>query len=156
MNAANATTTAISQGLYLGRQMSWSAAREAVELILGTRWARRYPWAELVIPVFCRLETDPYGNPLDDFDVTTRAICRRKQAEEWARGSSNAVHMTPEIPAARIHMNFRLLSGSHVPALHLFEIGGDPTLIKRNHGGQVEHSFAFDSASRLRASRTDG
>src|SRR6202040_2975855 len=36
MNAASATTTAISQGLYLGRQTSWSIVR-AAELIGGIR-----------------------------------------------------------------------------------------------------------------------
>src|ERR1700730_2692780 len=40
MNAASATTTAISQGLYLGRQTSWSIVI-AAELIGGTRRARR-------------------------------------------------------------------------------------------------------------------
>src|ERR1700687_5191990 len=40
MNAPSATTTAISQGLYLGRQTSWSIVR-AVELIGGRRRAPR-------------------------------------------------------------------------------------------------------------------
>src|ERR1700688_2031211 len=40
MNAASATTTAISQGLYLGRQTSWSMVRAAV-LIAGRRPAPR-------------------------------------------------------------------------------------------------------------------
>src|SRR6202040_3244989 len=40
MKAASATTTAISQGLYLGRQTSWSMVR-AVELIGGRRRAPR-------------------------------------------------------------------------------------------------------------------
>src|ERR1700682_1941535 len=40
MKAASATTTAISQGLYLGRQTSWSIVR-AVELIGGIRRAPR-------------------------------------------------------------------------------------------------------------------
>src|SRR6266478_8957233 len=40
MKAASATTTAISQGLYFGRQTSWSIVR-AVELIGGRRRAPR-------------------------------------------------------------------------------------------------------------------
>src|SRR5437899_4165592 len=40
MKAARATTTAISHGLYLGRQTSWSIVR-AAELIGGIRQARR-------------------------------------------------------------------------------------------------------------------
>src|ERR1700680_612846 len=40
MKAASATTTAISQGLYLGRQTSWSIVI-AAELIGGIRRARR-------------------------------------------------------------------------------------------------------------------
>src|ERR1700737_1004139 len=47
MNAASATTTAISQGLYLGRQTSWSIVR-VVELIGGRRRA----------PRSCRVEAD--------------------------------------------------------------------------------------------------
>src|SRR6202043_3270989 len=46
MNAASATTTAISQGLYLGRQTSWSMVRAAV-LIAGRRRARRSCRAEV-------------------------------------------------------------------------------------------------------------
>src|SRR5580692_5309412 len=41
MNAAMATTTAISQGLNFGRQMSWSAVRDAAVLIGGIRRAQR-------------------------------------------------------------------------------------------------------------------
>src|SRR6202043_1692542 len=46
MKAASATTTAISQGLYLGRQTSWSMVRAAV-LIAGKRRARRSCRAEV-------------------------------------------------------------------------------------------------------------
>src|SRR5258708_37260285 len=46
MKAASATTTAISQGLYFGRQTSWSIVR-AAELIEGIRPARRSCRAEV-------------------------------------------------------------------------------------------------------------
>src|SRR5271167_2623635 len=54
MKAASATTTAISQGLYFGRQTSWSMVRAAV-LIAGRRLARRS----------CRAEADDRGSRRD-------------------------------------------------------------------------------------------
>src|ERR1700681_3853928 len=49
MNAASATTTAMSQGLYLGRQTSWSIVR-AAELIGGIHPVQRSCRAEAVYP----------------------------------------------------------------------------------------------------------
>src|SRR6266436_1314579 len=64
MNAARATTTAISQGLYLGRQTSWSTVRAAV-LIGGKRPARRSCRAEAddrdFLPARERFLREPFG-----------------------------------------------------------------------------------------------
>src|SRR5580692_7583798 len=52
MNAAMATTTAISQGLNFGRQISWSAVRDAAVLIGCIRQAQRSCPAEAGDPGF--------------------------------------------------------------------------------------------------------
>src|SRR5215469_16364380 len=61
MNAARDTTTAISQGLYLGFQMSWSSV-SAAELIGGIRSAPRSCRGEAGGPVFSRLEHNFHRN----------------------------------------------------------------------------------------------
>src|ERR1700719_4857032 len=78
MKAANATTTAISQGLYLGRQTSWSSVI-AAELILRNSsqvhvrhhvHARSKP----AILVLARIKHDFYRNSLDNLDVISGGI----------------------------------------------------------------------------------
>src|SRR5271169_659800 len=82
MKAASATTTAISQGLYLGRQTSWSMVR-AAELIAPNSLEIHvrhhvHAWSKPAIPVFPRIENDLYRNPLDNFHVVSGGILRRK------------------------------------------------------------------------------
>jgi hypothetical protein len=94
MKAASATTTAISQGLYLGRQTSWSIVR-AAELIGGIRPARRSCRAEADDHVLARIENDLHRNPLHDFHVVAGGILRRKQTEERAGCPGDAIYVAP-------------------------------------------------------------
>src|SRR5579864_732494 len=84
MKAASATTTAISHGLYRGRQTSWSGVSAAVVIQRNSVevYVRHnvHAWPKSSIPVFARLENDLYRNPLDDLHVVPGGILRRKQA----------------------------------------------------------------------------
>src|SRR5271170_703728 len=141
MNAPRATTTAISQGLYLGRQTSRSSVI-AAELILRNLLevhvrhhihARSKPTI-LVLP---GIENDLYRDPLHNLHVIPRSILRRKQTEYRTGCPRDAVHMAFQSASARIHMDFRFLSNLHVPELGLFEIGGDPDFIEGNHSEEL-------------------
>ena len=138
MNAAKATTTAISQGLNFGRQTSASIGMDLAELIGHNIRYDVHTWPQLMVPVvLLRLEDDLYWNPLHDLDVVPCGIFRRKQAEQRPGGSGNAVHMTLESSAAGIHVNLCLLPHSHVLKLGLFEVGGDPHFLERDDCEQL-------------------
>src|SRR5208282_1725828 len=164
MNAARATTTAISQGLYLGRQTSSSSVSAAVVILRnsysGTHTAkihavkfihearpqdslqvhvRHHVHARAKPPIFIlpRIENDLYRNPLHNFHVVSGGIFRRKQAEERPGCSRDAVHMAFQSPPRGIDMNLRSLSNLHVLQLRLFKIGGHPHFIQRHHRQQL-------------------
>src|SRR5580698_1877908 len=74
MKAASATTTAISQGLNFGRQMSCSMVR-AAELIEASLqihvWFHVHAGPQPAILVLARIENDLDRDPLHNFDVVS-------------------------------------------------------------------------------------
>ena len=96
MNAARATTTAISQGLNLGRQTSWSSVRAAPnssEVHVGHDIHTR---SKLMVPILSRFKNNLHRNPLDNFHVVAGGIFGRKQTEERTGCSRDAVHVAFE------------------------------------------------------------
>src|SRR5580704_10992199 len=112
---------------------------------------------KLAIPVFAGLENNLYRDSLYYFYVVAGGILRRKQTEEGARGTGDAVHVAFQGLAGRIHMDFRSLSDAHVPELGLFEIGGNPDVIERHHREELlaglnvqpdDHRFIYFTSDR--------
>src|SRR5882724_3018854 len=124
------------------RDCTWDArppARGAPRRNSSHEYIRHYVHArpKLVVSVLSWLENNLYRNPLDDLDVVARSIFRWQQAEQRSRRASNAIHMTSESPAVRIHVNLCFLPSLHVPELRLFEVRSNPDLVERNHGQQL-------------------
>src|SRR5207249_7208958 len=92
---------------------------------------------ELKITVLSRLKDDFYADPLLDFDVIAGRIFRRKQAEKRTGRSRDAVDVAFVAPSIGIGIKNHRLAGPDVPKLRLFEISGDPHVLKRNHCQQL-------------------
>src|SRR5262249_47533758 len=93
--------------------------------------------SELKITVLSRLKDDFYRDPLDDFDVIARSIFRRKQTEKRTGRSGDAVDVAFVAPSIGIRVKNHRLTGPDVPKLRLFEISGDPHVLKRNQSQQL-------------------
>src|SRR5579864_88397 len=145
MKAASATTTAISHGLYRGRQTSWSSVTAAVVIQrnLVEIYVRHHVHAgsKASIPVLARLEKNLYRDALDNFHVVSGCILRREQAEQRTGGAGNAVNMTVQSAPTRINVNIGFLSNLHVLELRFLKISGDPDLIKRNNRQELLPRF---------------
>src|SRR5579875_3575991 len=156
MNAASATTTAISHGLCFGCQRcSGRAARVSALADIHARHgghARPQP----VIRVLARIDIDAHGNPLHDFHVIAGGVLRRQQTKPGPGRAPHGFEFSGVCAAVSIDGELYLVAGLHAAKLRLFEIGRYPNVIQRNQGHQLLprrdvvsyfHGFLTDDAA---------
>src|SRR6266852_105875 len=100
-------------------------------------WFDAHARSKLAIAVLALFENNLHWNPLNDLDVVAGGIFRRQHAEKRTRRTGYAVHVTPIGTAVRVNFDSYRLSHPHMLELTLLEIGGDPDLIKWDHGQQL-------------------
>src|SRR5690349_7425043 len=92
---------------------------------------------QLQVSIFSRCDNDFYRDPLDDLDVISCRVFGRKQAEQRAGRSRDAVNPAAVSLAIGHHVNHRTLSRTYVAELRLFEVSGDPYVLERNQREQL-------------------
>src|SRR5579872_3097376 len=147
MNAAIATTMAISQGLNFGVQgtgcgetlvagLSAICPALSVDVHLGID---RHSGSQQMVRILARVKIDADGNPLYHLDVISRGVLGRQQAEPRPTGAPDARHVTVILAIIGIYAEHDLLARLHMLQLRLFEVGRDPDVFQ---GDQRHQAFA--------------
>src|SRR5215469_15589377 len=137
MKAANATTTAMTHGLYFGRQRSTSGSTSVSALADINLRNHRHARPQTMILVLAGIDIDAHRNALHDFHVIAGRIFRREQAETGARSPPYALHFSVVLAAISIHAERHLLPRLHAAQLGFFEIGSHPKIVHRHQRHQL-------------------
>src|ERR1700734_4087801 len=126
MKAAMVTTTAISQGLPDGRQLSCSALPSLTQVHHRTHGQ---PQRQGTIGIEPLIDHDLYGDSLHDLHEVTRGIFGREGGEARAAAVLDALHVAGQ-PISRISVDLDVdrVAGTHAAQLRLFVVGRDPHL----------------------------
>src|SRR5580658_3563811 len=135
MKAARATTTAISQGLNFGVQISVGAAMVSLLDVHFRIYRQTRP--QTMIAVFARIQIDANGHPLHHFHVISGCVLRRQQAEARSAGPADLLDGPLVFLAVGVHCEPHSLPRLHAAELSLFEICDDPHVIQRHHSQQL-------------------
>src|SRR5439155_14094788 len=141
MNAAIATTMAISQGLNRGFQgastmgaVSATSAIDSLDVDLGFD---RHSRTQSVIVVLAGVQIDAHRNALNHLHIIPRGVLRRQQAESGPAGAADCLQFAGVFSTEGVDAELDALAGFHAAELSLFKIGRDPNVIERNHGHQL-------------------
>src|SRR5580704_13871601 len=144
MNAAMATTTAISHGLARGCQTSWRAAAIPDEVSTSAirnsdpLWghvhagSHRHARAQEPVLVLAAIKVDPDRYPLDHFDVVARGVLGRQRAEARPARPPNPGDPSGVLMVVGIDTELDLLARSDPLQLRLLKVGRDPDVVQRH------------------------
>src|SRR5271154_1149303 len=111
MNAAIATTTPMSQGLYFGRQAGAEGRASLPDIDLRLHG---HAGSQPVVIVLVGIDIDPDGEALHYLHEISRGIFRRQQAEQRTAGATDTSDSTFVFTAVSIHAKRHSLARFHV------------------------------------------
>src|SRR5580658_4429547 len=93
MNAAIATTTPMSQGLYFGRQGAGGRGLASAPVLLDINFGNYgHTGPQPVVVILVRFQVDAYGKALHDLHIVAGCVLRREQAQARAAGAGDSRH----------------------------------------------------------------
>src|ERR1035437_5982351 len=95
-----------------------------------------HPGPQKALRIFIRVEANSNREPLHDFDIVSRRVFRREQAEKSAGGAGHVFEVAIKVMIESVDVNANGFTGLQSPQLRLFEIGGDPDVVQGNENHQ--------------------
>src|SRR5260370_33212301 len=93
----------------------------------------RHPWTQIMLRILAPVDTYADRKALHDLHVVAARVLRRKETEEWPRGSGHVLDGALVVAAEGIHVYRDRLPRVHVPQLSFLEVRRDPDVVQRHH-----------------------